>query len=75
MLGVLAGAVGLLVLLASCGPDNADFLPFAYSPADAAVDAGEPATTDAPSSGDVSDAGLASDATADAGLRADGSSP
>ena len=66
MFGVVTGAVGLLVLLAGCGPDNADFLPYAYPPADAAADAGEPAIADAPWSGD---------ATADAGLGADGSSP
>jgi hypothetical protein len=40
MAGVLAGAVGLLLLLASCGPDNADFLPYAYPPAASTADAG-----------------------------------
>jgi hypothetical protein len=45
---VLMGAVGLLLLLASCGPDNADFLPYAYAPADAAADAGLGADGSAP---------------------------
>jgi hypothetical protein len=65
------GAVGLLLLLVGCGPDNADFLPYAYPPADAAADAG-----DSPWSGDVTDAGVGeSEATVDAGADADGSTP
>jgi hypothetical protein len=75
MVGALMGAVGLLLLLVGCGPDNADFLPYAYPQADAAADAGEAAWADSHTPSDVVDADLADEAAADAGLAADGSTP